>query len=1249
MDGGAVIAPAPVPMRQQSRRSSLTSAASTNSRLCSCVVKEIIATERQYVSDLRDLVDGYLACCRSHEFLTTTDIHDIFGNIETIYNLNSTFLADVESCTEDPVRVANCFLRRGPEFEVYAAYCTNYPRSQATLAYVLARPTVHEAFRCQQDSLGHSLPVSSYLHKPVQRVLKYPLLLQNLLKYYDSQGEGRRCIEAALRAIREMANHINEAKRASEHAVQAQQLLGTSQDDRDASDCGDLLMMGDFKLHGAKSYRHLFLFEKAVILAKRRDGDGETSYRKTIIKGCDLMLIESVPKEPLCFHLIHYRTPRKLYAVQAKSLDEKRAWCIGIKRLIIESLPGTIPDRSKHLLLSTGLEQGGNGGSSGESGDLLSPLSDGVPPMSSLAAVAAAAATAPPAKQTWLKSPNLLLRSNARNVPDYLERRRRKGPQFRSYIDLSHFVRKHLARRSDSVLSNGSYHEDAGKQTPDGDACVSAASEDNQCTKVALSPSEHSPTSSLYHWGSSGGLARSRSLGSLDMDSCRSDPADPGRSKLAIGSSYDDCCSRAHGLARLLAEKGADEALTELASAAYDSRLHRKKESLSRVARKSKHRTAFHGRPHSELLSPEEELRCSDTGAVRSPSSAGSDGAGAEVATLATGRGRCAASAAAATWPQLLRNGTMSSDEGYGHGGPEGGDVQQPVSLRGSASNRSSGADFSSPSRCSMASSETGSSSNELSAENDTCGSGDVACDDGHPLLLVTPADDFSSESDKLPAAAMADTAADATAVASSSKWPLVPLSSHSDVDERAGGADLLAVAASAGLPVSAAAVCVLPFDAESDVSDPRRSRCCSANSEHDESDEAASDELTAAGPALPHSRECGGDGKLVADQRTAAPTAPASSVVEQGTVPPCTMAGTEPPSLSGSWQDGQPMTQEVAAAAGEKLDLHSLNPSPSAAQQESPAAAAAALPSVFRLARQYSTKIKERPAHATVTRRGIAQQRGGRRARQRDTATAEKPPATAKQSLASLMEQDGLLPEDGEDSVNSKPLPLSASCLPSTAPSTCETEETVDSRRRVADGGRGAPTAAPSGLVPYECTGAHSACPDTSSADDGHLSDAADRRCPRSSGRAISAALRERMRSLERPPTVPRVFTFTDIDGQQLDSLKDRIRMLQTSSTTAAASGVAPTKDPSVRELTPPSSKAVPKASKAAAYNRCNSLPSDTAVQPTAPLYTAVVAKVASNCGAAMGRSSRKLSRTEDTAISSGYVRNIVQKFQVH
>jgi len=45
----------------------------------------------------------------------------------------------------------------------------------------MAVPEVSAMFNCQQMVLQHSLPLGCYLLKPVQRVLKYQLLLQVLL------------------------------------------------------------------------------------------------------------------------------------------------------------------------------------------------------------------------------------------------------------------------------------------------------------------------------------------------------------------------------------------------------------------------------------------------------------------------------------------------------------------------------------------------------------------------------------------------------------------------------------------------------------------------------------------------------------------------------------------------------------------------------------------------------------------------------------------------------------------------------------------------------------------------------------------------------------------------------------------------------------------------------------------------------------------------------------------------------------
>lgn len=94
------------------------------------VVQEIVESERTYARDLRSIVEGYLGKIIDAEepVLRPEQVSALFGNIEDIYELSSTLLQNLESCANDPVAVAVCFVTRSQEFAIYTQYCNNYPR-----------------------------------------------------------------------------------------------------------------------------------------------------------------------------------------------------------------------------------------------------------------------------------------------------------------------------------------------------------------------------------------------------------------------------------------------------------------------------------------------------------------------------------------------------------------------------------------------------------------------------------------------------------------------------------------------------------------------------------------------------------------------------------------------------------------------------------------------------------------------------------------------------------------------------------------------------------------------------------------------------------------------------------------------------------------------------------------------------------------------------------------------------------------
>ena len=128
-----------------------------------------------------------------------------------------------------------------------------------------------------QFDLGHLLPLDSYLLKPVQRISKYQLLLKELLKYSTNVDEKIK-IEKAMNTMLEVVNSLNDAMHASfivgfSDLKSQGRLLKRAQLQMTRykrSTRGSINVVSRLKLTEANKLVEVFLFEKALIVCKRK-------------------------------------------------------------------------------------------------------------------------------------------------------------------------------------------------------------------------------------------------------------------------------------------------------------------------------------------------------------------------------------------------------------------------------------------------------------------------------------------------------------------------------------------------------------------------------------------------------------------------------------------------------------------------------------------------------------------------------------------------------------------------------------------------------------------------------------------------------------------------------------------------------------------------------------------------------------------------------------------------------------------
>ncbi|XP_056154644.1 triple functional domain protein isoform X2 [Lampris incognitus] len=340
------------------------------------ILLELVASEKDYIKDLSLVVEGYMSRMKEEGVPDDMKGKDkiVFGNIHQIYDWHKDFfLGELQKCLEEPDRLGPLFVKQERRLNMYVVYCQNKPKSEHIVSEY-----IDTYFEDLKQRLGQRPQITDLLIKPVQRIMKYQLLLKDFLKYSKKAGLESEDLEKAVEVMCIVPKRCNDM-------MNVGRLQGF---DGKIVAQGRLLLQDTFMVSNPEagvlpSQMRVFLFEQLVIfsesLDKKRGFSMPSFLYKNSIKVSSLGLEENMEGDPCTFMLTSRSTSSssESFILHSSHPGVCQVWMLQISQILesqrnfLNTLTSPIEYQRNHVgagggpcMPSVGAPSGGSSGSS---------------------------------------------------------------------------------------------------------------------------------------------------------------------------------------------------------------------------------------------------------------------------------------------------------------------------------------------------------------------------------------------------------------------------------------------------------------------------------------------------------------------------------------------------------------------------------------------------------------------------------------------------------------------------------------------------------------------------------------------------------------------------------------------------------------------------------------------------------------------------------------------------------------------
>ncbi|KAG2174924.1 hypothetical protein INT43_005986 [Umbelopsis isabellina] len=333
---------------------------------------ELIDTERVYVNDLRMMVENYFIALKNQEWMNEEDWQLITRNINAILKLHVKLLSKLEACSNNfhwenihnrYCQIADVFITMGPEFMIYADFCGLHSQATKTYASYQSRPewisfskmclngmeltSFHDDLSAT-TSPGTRLHLEDYLIKPVQRICRYQLLINEILKSTDAAAPEYEKLKTSFQIMQGVVTVVDDRKNQRDLSDRSHLFLERLEEDwrltkSFVASLGNLTMSGALEVTYAEDstpptktrYMGCFLYSNYMIIVK---GKKQNSYEARHWFPINIFEVKDLPMSEGCVPFSFMLTAKEhIFEFAASCEQEKQLWLKALSSNILLS------------------------------------------------------------------------------------------------------------------------------------------------------------------------------------------------------------------------------------------------------------------------------------------------------------------------------------------------------------------------------------------------------------------------------------------------------------------------------------------------------------------------------------------------------------------------------------------------------------------------------------------------------------------------------------------------------------------------------------------------------------------------------------------------------------------------------------------------------------------------------------------------------------------------------------------------